>query len=248
MRIYGKNPVIERIKSDPKSLQKIYIQTGHPDAGYVHQKAKKWGIPVHAMQKVKMDKISRNLNAQGIMAEVGDFCYQEYDQLLSDALQEKRALVFLDELKDPQNLGGVIRSLACLGGFALILPTHDSVCVTESVLRVACGGENFVPMALVANLAKAIREARENGFWIAGTVVGEGEDIRSAVLIFPVGLVIGSEQKGIRPVIRKLLDQALTLPMAQPRLSLNAAHAATVFCYEIAKQRMQSGAGRREGA
>ncbi len=240
MKVYGKNPVLERLKADPKSIQKLYVQDGQADAGYLYKKAKKWGIPVHAMPKSKMDKLSRNLNAQGVMAEIGEFFYTDYSALLDAALSKNTCLVFLDGLTDPQNLGGILRSLACLGGFAIILPTHDSVSVTESVLRVACGGDNFVPVSRVANLGKALKEAKDAGFFIAGTVVADGKDLRTVKFSFPLGLVIGSEQKGIRPIVQKYLDQAVTLPMAQSRLSLNAAHAATVFCYEIAKQRMQS--------
>ena len=237
MRLYGKNPVLERLKNNPKSIVKLYLQDGHADAGYVYKKARKWGIPVHNMPKHKMDKISRNLNAQGVMAEIGEFPYIEFDELLDKALSKKICPVFLDGLTDPQNLGSIMRSLACLDGFAVILPTHESVSITETVLRIACGGENYVPVARVANLSKAIRESKNRGFSILGAVVGEGEDIRKAVFDFPVGLVVGSEQKGIRPVIRKELDRLLTLPMPGNRVSLNAAHAATLFCYEISRHR-----------
>lgn len=237
MRVYGKNPVIERLKADPHSIIKIYLQNGHPDAGYIYKKAKKNGIPIHAMPKVKMDKISRNLNAQGLMAEIGEFMYLDYSELLDRARDKNLCLVFADGLTDPQNLGGMIRSCACLGGFALVLPTHGSVSVTETVIRVACGGEIYVPIAKVANIGKAVRRAKEQGFLIAGTVVQGGDDLYHTEFSFPLGLIIGSEQKGIRPVVRTLLDYEVTLPMAQPRMSLNAAHAATLFCYEVARQR-----------
>ncbi len=237
MRLYGKNPVIERLKADPQSVKKIYLQTGHEDAGYVYRKAKKWGIPVHAVPKSKVQKLARNLNAQGILAEIGTFPYAAYDDLLENALKHQRTVVFLDGLTDPQNLGGIIRSLACLGGFALVLPTHRSVEVTESVLRVACGGENHIEIAKVSNLNRAIAEARDRGFWAAGTVVKDGEPLTDVKFNYPLALVVGSEQKGIRDVVKKNLDLLVTLPMGQPRMSMNAAHAAAVFCYEAYRQK-----------
>ena len=130
-----------------------------------------------------------------------------------------------------------MRTLSCLGGFGIVLPTHDSVGVTESVLRVASGGDNFVGVARVGNLANAIAKAKDAGFWIAGAVVEEGQDITRTPLQFPFGLVVGSEQKGIRDVIIKRLDLKVTVPMAQPRMSLNVAHAAAIFAYEINKQK-----------
>ena len=74
--------------------------------------------------------------------DVEDFTFVPYDELLETALKKKRSLVFLDGLNDPQNLGAIIRSLACLGKFSIVLPTHDSVSVTETVLRVASGGDS----------------------------------------------------------------------------------------------------------
>lgn len=237
MRLFGKNPVIERLKFNPRSITRIYIEDGHADSGYVYKKAKNAGIPVCSVPKSKIQKLARSLNTQGILADIGGYPYADYDDLLEQSVKKNLVLVFLDGLNDPQNLGGILRSCACFGGFAVVLPTHDSVEVTETALRVACGGENYVRIAKVSNLGKALNQAKDKGLWIAGTVVGEGQDIFHTELQFPLGIVIGSEQKGVRAVIRKVIDQALTLPMAQPRMSLNAAHAAAVFCYEIMRQK-----------
>ncbi len=227
MRLYGKNPVIERLKFNPRSITRIYIEDGHVDSGYVHKKAKNAGISVCSVPKSKIQKLARNLNTQGILADIGDYPYADYDDLLEQSVKKNLVLVFLDGLNDPQNLGGILRSCACFGGFAVVLPTHDSVEVTETAL----------PIAKVSNLGKALKEAKDKGLWIAGTVVDDGQDIFYTELQFPLGIVIGSEQKGVRAITRKVLDQALNLPMAQPRMSLNAAHATTVFCYEIMRQK-----------
>ncbi|MFH1359662.1 MAG: RNA methyltransferase [Candidatus Omnitrophota bacterium] len=239
MKLYGKNPVIERIKSDPKSVRKIFIQDGFSDAEYIRRKAKQWSIPLFSIPRSKMLKIARSMNTQGILADIEDYSYIPYDELLNLSFRKHLCLVFLDGLKDPQNLGAMIRSLACFGGFALVLPTHDSVEVTEAVLRVASGGENFVLIAKVSNLAQAIRLAKEHGFWIAGGVVQGGQDLMKTALTFPLSLVIGSEQKGIREALQKLIDLPLTLPMKQAQLSFNVAQATSIFCYEITKQKNQ---------
>ena len=237
MKLYGKNPVLERIKSNPRSIRKIYVRQGHEEQGYIRKKAQKWGIPVYLVPMSKIQKMARNLNSQGLLADVENFLYAEYDDLMRAAIEKNTILIFLDGLNDPQNLGGMIRGLACLGSFALVLPSHHSVDVTESALRVACGGENFVPVAKVPNLSQAVKAARQEGIWMAGAVVDGGQDLRQVTFRFPMGLVIGSEQKGIREVLRRRLDAALTLPMAHRRLSMNAAHAATLFAYEIMRQK-----------
>ncbi|MFA5087544.1 MAG: RNA methyltransferase [Candidatus Omnitrophota bacterium] len=240
MKLYGKNPVLERLKSSPKSILRIYIQEGHFETDYIRMKAKKWGIPVLCVPRSKMVKMGRSLNTQGLLMDVEDYFYVPFGELLDSASQRNESLLFLDGLNDPQNLGAIIRSLACLGHFSLVLPSHDSVEVTEAALRVSAGGDNYVKVAKVSNLNQAILAAKEAGFWIAGAVVEGGENLSEAKLPFPLALVVGSEEKGIREVIKKRIDIKLTIPMAQPRLSLNAAHATTIFCYEITKQKKQN--------
>lgn len=237
MKLYGKNPVIERIKSNPQSIRRILIEQGHQDHGYVAQKARKWGIPVSAVPASQLLKIARNVNTQGIVADVEDFSYLPYAELLESAVAKKWTLIFLDGVTDPQNLGSILRGLGSLGDFALVLPTKDSVSVTEAVLRVASGGENHIRVSQVSNLAQAVVKARDAGFWIAGSVVEDGENFFTVKLQFPLGLVLGSEQKGIRDVIKKHLDSKVTIPMAKERMSLNVAQAATIFAYEITKQK-----------
>ncbi|MEI6437477.1 MAG: RNA methyltransferase [Candidatus Omnitrophota bacterium] len=237
MKIYGKNPVLERLKANPKSVRVIFVQSGHPEHSYIATKAKKHNIPVQVVEARKMLKLGRSLNTQGLLMDVEDFEYVDYELVLEEAAAGATVLVFIDGLNDPQNLGAIIRSLGCLGGFTLVLPTHDSVHVTDAVLRVACGGENHARVAKVNNLNQAISKAKSAGIWIAGSVVKDGVDLKATKLPFPLALVIGSEEKGIREVTLPRLDLKLTIFMAHPRMSLNAAHAASIFCYEINKQR-----------
>lgn len=237
MKIFGKNTVIERMRALPRSVRKVFIEQGHADASYFFQKARQWGIPIYSLDKNKMIKLTRNINAQGILADVEDFAYIPFDDLLESAIKKKTTLVFLDNLKDPQNLGSILRTLACLGAFAVVLPKKESVEITAAVSRVACGGENHVPVAKVANLSQALIKAKGSGFWVAGAVADGGEDIFDIDFSFPLALVIGSEQKGIRGVVEKHLDIKITIPMHNVRLSFNAAQAAAMVCYEITKQK-----------
>jgi 23S rRNA (guanosine2251-2'-O)-methyltransferase len=92
-------------------------------------------------------------------------------------------------------------------------------------------------VAKVSNLSQAISEAKKQGIFIIGAVVGEGDDLSKTQFTFPVGLVVGSEQKGIRDIIKNQLHLKVTIPMKQPRLSFNVAQATTIFCYEITRQK-----------
>ncbi len=237
MKLYGKNSALERLRSNPASIRKIYIQHGFKGTLSIHKKARQWNIPILPVSQSKMMKMGRDKNTQGVMVDIEEFAYTSYDELLETALKKKRSLVFLDGLNDPQNFGAIIRSLACLGKFSVVHPTHDSVGVTETVLRVASGGDNYVPIAKVSNLSNAIKRAKNEGFKIVGAVVGDGEDLNEFEMPFPLGVVVGSEQKGIRDVIRKHLDVELSIPMALSTLSFNVAQATAILSYEITKQK-----------
>ncbi len=237
MRLFGKNPAIERLRANPRSIRQIYIQEGFREAAYIYKKARQNGIPFLEVAASNLWKMGRDKNTQGILVDVEDFFYAPYEDLLDAALHKGRCPVFLDGLNDPQNLGAIIRSLACLGRFSVVLPIHDSVEMTESVLRVSSGGDNYVPVAKVTNLAQAVRSAKEAGIHVMGSMVESGISIFDAEFPFPLGLVVGSERQGIREGIRKLLDGEITIPMAMETLSFNVAQAATILCYEITRQR-----------
>ncbi len=237
MRLYGKQPVIERLRANPSTVRKVYLQEGFVDAAYVKSKSRKHGFPVISIPRTKMMKIARNTNTQGILAETDDFLYVPYDELLDQAIEKHLTILFLDDLTDPQNLGSIIRCVSVLGGFAVVFPTHNAVNITDTVLRVACGGENYIPIARVSSIQKAIRRAKEEEFSIIGAVAEGGENLLDAKFSFPLGLVVGSEEKGISENVLKDIEQKLTVPMKIHTLSLNVASATSIFCYEIAKQR-----------
>jgi 23S rRNA (guanosine2251-2'-O)-methyltransferase len=237
MKLYGKNPVIERLKSNPKSIRRVMIDEDHVDLLYIRKKCNQHGIGVQTVPHSKIQRLAQNLNTQGILADIDDFTYMAIDELMENALAKKRVPIFLDNLNDPQNLGGIIRTCGALGVFDLIIPTTESVSVTESVLRVACGGENYLSVAKVNNLGNAIEKAKKMGFWMMGTVVEEAQSLTETTIQFPMGLVMGSEEKGVRDINLKRLDAKVMIPMKNQRMSLNVAHATSMVCYEIIRQK-----------
>ncbi len=236
MKLSGKNPVLERIKSNPKSIRRLFIEEGHAEYEYVQKKCHQHGIPIMIVPYTKIQKMANSTSTQGILAEIEDFVYADFNDLLQVALTKNRILIFLDNITDPQNLGGIVRSAGALGVFDLVIPTTEAVGVTEAVLRVACGGENFLSIAKVSNLANAITKAKDAGFWIAGTSIVDAKSLYDVKFESPLGLVFGSEAKGIRDVVRKKLDCEVMIPMKE-RMSLNVSHALAIFCVEALRQR-----------
>jgi 23S rRNA (guanosine2251-2'-O)-methyltransferase len=237
MYLYGRNSVKERIASDPGSIRAIHIREGLRLPG-IEKEASRTGIPVERMSQGDLDKKRPQKDLQGVIAQVDLYRYVPAEELLSSALTEKRTLVFLDRVNDPHNLGVIIRLTACFGGFSLVIPSREACQVNETVLHVASGGENYVPLASVNNLAPVIDEAKKLGFWIAGAMVDEhAEDITALSLPFPLGLVMGSEGGGIRKGLQKRLDIRAYIPMHGAPLSFNVSMATGIFCHEITRQR-----------
>ncbi len=171
------------------------------------------------------------------MAEVNEFVYTPFEELLHKSQGKDLSFIFVDSINDPHNLGSILRITACFGGFAVVIAKHSSCEVNDTVMHVASGGENFTPVSMVNNMLTALIKAKEAGYWIAGTVVESGSDINNTSLPFPLCLVLGSEGKGIRPGIKKHLDVKVSLPMKGAALSFNVAVACAIFCHEITRQR-----------
>lgn len=246
MRLYGKRPVVERLRQAPQTIRALYLQQ-EADASEVVRAAKAAGLQFRSVAKPEFSRLAGEVHAQGVLAEVEEFRYAELEDLVKGA-EPRPTLLFLDRITDPQNLGAILRTTACLGGFALVLPKHDSVEVTESVLRVACGGENHVPVARVTNLAQAAERVKENGYWVAGTAVSGGTPLHAADWPTPLAVVLGSEGTGIRPGLTKHLELTLTLPMPGAELSYNVATAAALIAYEITRRRLAASPGGANAA
>ncbi len=238
MYLYGKNSVLERLKANPKSIKRIFLEEGF-DTQDILRIIESKKIPVKRVSEKELKRIKRADRLQGIVAEVDSFRYTGFEELLHKGRNNNLSFIFLDSINDPHNLGAIIRVLACLGGFNVVIARHSSCEVNDTVMHVSSGGENFVPVSMVTNMSDALIKAKKAGYWVAGTVVENGTEIEKANLPFPICLVLGSEGKGIRHGINKQLDLKLTLPMKGAKLSFNVAMACAIFCHEIAKRRSE---------
>ena len=159
------------------------------------------------------------------------------DDLEATAAAVAPRLLALDSIQDPRNLGSILRS-ALAAGFGHVILTRDrSVPVTGTVARTSAGAVAHLKLCQVVNLAETLKLLKERGFWVFGAVVEpEADSIYQADFSGPVCLVIGSEGKGIRPLVRRQCDHLVTIPMHAPFNSLNASAAAAVLLFEIARR------------
>ena len=237
--IAGKNPVIEALKSG-RDVNKILIAEGslRGQMQQVSQLAKEGNVIVQIVPKKKLDQIYEG-NHQGVVAHVAAYEYAELDDLFAAAEKKSESPFFLllDEIEDPHNLGSIMRTADAVGAHGIIIPKRRAVGLTATVAKSSTGAIEYIPVVRVTNMTRTIEELKERGVWIAGTDASGKDDYRSIDGSLPIGLVIGSEGKGIGRLVKEQCDFLLSLPMAGRVTSLNASVAASLLMYEGYRKR-----------
>ncbi|MBY0149374.1 23S rRNA (guanosine(2251)-2'-O)-methyltransferase RlmB [Neobacillus niacini] len=237
--IIGKNPVMEALRSE-RDINKILIaessQRGQMQP--LIQLAKEANVIVQFVPKKKIDQISDE-NHQGVLAYVAAYQYAEIDDLFTAAEKRNEAPFFLllDEIEDPHNLGSIMRTADAVGAHGIIIPKRRAVGLTATVAKASTGAIEHIPVVRVTNMARTIDELKERGIWIAGTDASGKQDYRQFDGTLPLGLVIGSEGKGMGRLVRDKCDFLINLPMAGKVTSLNASVAAALLMYEVYRRR-----------
>ncbi len=238
--IVGKNPVLEALRSG-HTINKIWIGEG-TQKGQVNQVidlAKENGIQFQFVPKKKLDSLVDKQNHQGVVASVAAYEYADIDDLFTNAEQkgEDPFILILDEIEDPHNLGSILRTADAAGAHGVIIPKRRAVGLTATVAKASTGAIEYVPVVRVTNLARTMDELKKRGLWFAGTDAKGDTDFREASFDLPIGLVIGSEGKGISRLIKEKCDFLLSVPMRGKVTSLNASVAASLLMYEVLRKR-----------
>lgn len=237
----GKHSVLEALRSG-RSINKIWIaeQAQKQLTQPIIAEAKQNGVIVQFADKRKLDQMAAGVQHQGVVAQVAPQAYVEVDDILARAAErgEEPFILILDEIEDPHNLGSILRSADCTGVHGVIIPKRRSVGLTATVSKTSAGAVEYVPVARVTNISQTIEELKEKGVWVAGADVGATQPIYETNLNLPLAIVIGNEAKGMGRLIKERCDFLLKLPMFGKINSLNASVAASVFMYEVVRQRM----------
>ena len=237
--ITGKNPVIEALKAN-RDINKILIAEGSQrgQMTQIIQLAKETNVLVQFVPKKKIDQLTDTIH-QGVLAFVAAYQYAEIDDLFQAAEKRNESPFFLllDEIEDPHNLGSIMRTADAVGAHGIIIPKRRAVGLTATVAKASTGAIEHIPVVRVTNMARTIEELKERGVWIAGTDASGKEDYRQMDGTIPLGLIIGSEGKGMGRLIKEKCDFLIRLPMAGKVTSLNASVAAALLMYEVYRKR-----------
>ncbi|ABY92151.1 23S rRNA (guanosine(2251)-2'-O)-methyltransferase RlmB [Thermoanaerobacter brockii subsp. lactiethylicus] len=237
--IFGRNPVIEAIKSG-KEIEKIYVsKTAGGNISKIINFAKEAGIVVSTTDNDTLSELAGSRNHQGVVALSAVYKYFEVDDLLEYAEQkkEKPFLLILDEITDPHNLGAIIRSAEAFGVHGIIIPKRRAVGVNATVVKTSAGAVEHMRIAKVSNINNTIRDLKERGLWIVGTDVNAEKSFEELNYDFPVAFVIGNEGKGVSKLVLQNCDFVVKIPMKGKINSLNASVAASILIYQVVSKR-----------
>ena len=241
--VYGINPIKILLAQEASPLKKIIIADGRGGSSIkaIVDGARQKKIPVEWKSRQHLDELAGRTDHQGIVGLRDSFVYADVDDLLGNRNPHLShdLILILDSILDPQNLGSIIRSAHCLGANGVVIPTDRAASVTPAVIKASAGSAEQLPVARVTNLSQTIDYLKNKGFWIYGADAYGGKNIREHNFRGPVVLVLGSEAKGIRPLVKKKCDFLVTIPMAGNFDSFNVAVAAGIIQYEIFFQRRE---------
>lgn len=231
--IYGKN-VVKQWILNRRPIRHVYLSQERPDLEILRL-AKEANVPLESWSPKAFSKID-GLH-QNVVAEIDDFKTYTLEEVLP-TLGSQALVILLDGLEDPHNLGAILRTADAVGVDAVVIPKHGAVGLTPTVAKVSTGAIDTVRTVEVVNLSQTIDKLKKAGFWIfASESTPKAIDYRQADYRGKAALIIGSEGKGISPLVLKHADVVVKLPMLGKVTSLNASVSAAILMYEVLNQR-----------
>jgi len=242
--IYGCHTVLAALESNHQ-LNRLYLTPSMSHDRRFEKflsSVKANGTVIDIVDNQRLNQITNFANHQGVAATVAPYDYLELHELIDRAKKETASpvIIIADGINDPHNLGAIIRTAEALGMQGLIIPQRRAVGVTSTVKKVAAGALEYFSVARVVNLQSAIEDLKKEGFWIYGTTADSGNFLHKTKLEGAIGLVVGSEEKGISQSTAKSCDFLISIPMKGKTPSLNASVATAICLYEVHRQQMLS--------
>lgn len=233
----GRKPVRELLAERPKNIDDVLLRQGlrGPDVDAIVAACRDAGVRFRFVPNADLDRLYPG-NHQGVLARLiaGELAS------LTDVLEATRnaplpVALALDRVQDPGNVGALARTLYALGGGGIVLPRHEGARLGPGAAKASAGTLSRLPVAKVANLSRALEEAAEAGFAVIGAAGEDGaESVFAATPDFPLVLVLGNEDEGIRQGVRKRCQTLYRIPQARPLDSLNVAQAGAIILGRLA--------------
>jgi 23S rRNA (guanosine2251-2'-O)-methyltransferase len=232
--IYGVNPILEAIRSHPERIR--YVGVAREETAR-HQRlmgeAKRASVAVRNLALDQIDRLAGRGVHNGVVAEISETAFADFDEIVEK--DETSFVLIVDSITDPQNFGAILRVADGFGVDLVVIPEHDSVGLTPVAVKASAGASEWVQVAQVTNLSRAIEALKKAGYWVyAAAENGERPD--AIDFTGKVALVVGNEGKGIRRNVLEHCDRVITIPMRGHVESFNVATATAILCYEVRRK------------
>ena len=239
-QIYGIRAVLEAINAG-QPINKIFIQKGLKGDLYkeLESSARKSGIGLSYVPVEKLNRLTRNNNHQGAVAQISPVEFHQFEELVEQVLNKEETPLFLmlDGVSDVRNFGAIIRTAECCGVHAIIVPKSGAAPITDDIVKTSAGAAFNVPIAKVDHLKDAIFYLQSSGIVVTGATEKADDEIYGIDFNQPTAIIMGSEEKGISPSTLNIIDHQAKLPLMGKIGSLNVSVACGVFLYEVVRQR-----------
>jgi len=239
--LYGIHPVFEALKAKRRAFFNIYVSGDKPSnrIGKVVSFAEAQKIPILKVRPSQIKSMTDTDLHQGIAARVSSYPFANLSEITGNpkTTVENRFLLIMDSVVDPQNFGALVRTALSVGIDGILIPKNRSAQPTSAVSKSSAGALEHVRLAQVTNVVNTIKILKKNGLWIVGLDRTAGRSVFSGDFPDSVAIVIGSEHKGIRPLVKKHCDFLISIPQEGQVDSLNASVSGAVAMYEVFRQR-----------
>lgn len=239
--IAGIRSIIDAMNSG-QQLERIFLQSTSqsPEVEELRLVAEKFGVPIN---KVPFEKI-RNFNVEnhhGCIAVKSKIHYQDLQDVISLIVETAETPLFLllDGITDIRNIGAIARSAYCCGVHAIVIPEKGVGALNEDAITTSAGALENIIVCRVKSLLNAIDEMHLNGIKVFASDMNAEVNIFDLDFKEPCAIIMGSEDKGIQPVLYKACDNRFKIPMQRNFESLNVSVAAGMVLYEAMKQRIR---------
>jgi 23S rRNA (guanosine2251-2'-O)-methyltransferase len=238
--IAGRHRIIDALQQGVQ-IDRIYLQNnGYKD---VHDEMKKVALQHRIpLNYVPADKLAGfNIgDHEGCVAVISRIKYQDMQTVTTWVMERGEVPLFLilDGITDIRNIGGIARTAFCTGVQALIIPDKGVGALNEDAVLTSAGALEQLPVCRVASLMKAVDELHLNGIKVLASEMTAEKAVFDLDLKEPVAIVMGSEDRGIHPALRRICDEEFKIPMSGGFESLNVSVATGMILYEAMKQRL----------
>lgn len=240
--VYGINVAKEILTHQAERVLELYVLQGkagdNEDVALVAAVARKIGITVRQVPEKNMREYVGQVRHQGVVIKMKSFDYAGLDDMLAGITTKNPAILIMEQIEDPHNVGAIIRSATALGVDGLVMLNHSQAPVNATSFKTSAGTVGRIPIARVSNLLNTIESLKKQKYWIAGLAMG-GESIEGNAQLSgtPMAFILGNEGVGLKESTMKACDFLLSIPMNREVESLNASVSAAVLMYEWRRQR-----------